>query len=126
MNRTIRRWLARLLWDVRHASPRFKAKHVENLPVRLMHDTVYVVGDEECVWVAAMLCPCGCSELIQLSLATDACPSWTVTLDGQGIPTLLPSVWRTAGCKSHFILYRGHVFWCRDDEEFPGSFDRWA
>ena len=26
--------------------------------------------------------------------------------------TLFPSVWREGGCRSHFIVWRGHILWC--------------
>ncbi len=32
-----------------------------------------------------------------------------------GAATLLPSVWRTTGCKSHFIIYKGRLIWCSSD-----------
>jgi hypothetical protein len=38
--------------------------------------------------------------------------AWRLRQDRFGV-TLLPSVWRTSGCKSHFILWRNAVWWCR-------------
>ena len=37
--------------------------------------------------------------------------------------TLMPSVWRTTGCESHFIVWRNQVWWCEfgsdDDRDTP-------
>jgi hypothetical protein len=40
-------------------------------------------------------------------------PRWEVRATGDLI-TLRPSVWRTKGCKSHFVLSDGRVHWARD------------
>jgi uncharacterized protein DUF6527 len=74
---------------------------------------------------AVLLCPCGCGETIHLSLATDATSSWRLQTHRGNRVTLLPSVWRTVGCKSHFIIYRGHIFWCSDDYEDWNASDGW-
>ncbi len=86
------------------------------MPHHLEPDIVYVIGDDECEWAAVLLCPCSCGETIHLSLVTDAIPSWKVQLHEGKRVTLLPSVWRTMGCKSHFIIYRGHIFWCASED----------
>ncbi|WP_456652091.1 DUF6527 family protein [Bradyrhizobium sp. LM2.3] len=37
---------------------------------------------------------------------------------GHRLPArLYPSVWRDGGCRSHFIVWRGHVLWCDRFEE---------
>jgi len=59
-------------------------------------------------------CPCGCSEIIMLSLNQSRRPRWTVTLDNRGRPTVDPSVRQTAGCFSHFWIRAGMVEWCAD------------
>ncbi|WP_414144281.1 DUF6527 family protein [Burkholderia territorii] len=56
-------------------------------------------------------CPCPCSETITLSLQKVHKPHWNLqaTIDGRG--TLYPSVWRTQGCRSHFWIRDGRVYW---------------
>jgi hypothetical protein len=48
---------------------------------------------------------------IALNMLPDASPRWQLHENTDG-PTLSPSVLRTTGCRSHFILRRGHVTWC--------------
>ncbi|WP_394350709.1 DUF6527 family protein [Chitinophaga tropicalis] len=58
-----------------------------------------------------MMCPCGCREQIHLNLVGKYRPCWSWSVDKKRI-TLSPSIWRTAGCCSHFFLRRGQVQWC--------------
>lgn len=62
--------------------------------------------------IVIFLCPCGCREKIYASLARSGRerPMWTLKKEG-GCFTLSPSINRTAGCKSHFFIERGHVRW---------------
>jgi uncharacterized protein DUF6527 len=55
-------------------------------------------------------CPSGCGELLSINLDPRQEPSWRLTIDGTGKPSLYPSVWRTSGCQAHFILRRGVVW----------------
>jgi Family of unknown function (DUF6527) len=88
-----------------------KSIAVEELPEKLRRQRLYLIG-ESTPWAAALLCPCGCGEVIHLSLLQYDFPSWCLQLDSAGIPTLSPSVWRTKGCKSHFFLKSGKIVWC--------------
>jgi hypothetical protein len=123
MKPIFRYWLAQLLRGARKQPPRFKGIRVEFAPQRPESNTVYVIGDDEGEWAVVFVCPCGCGQQIHLSLATDARPSWRVRQHARGRVTLVPSVWRTVGCKSHFIIYRGHVFWCADGADEWGATD---
>lgn len=123
MNREFLRWLGRLFRASKDRAETFQWTKVEGPPARLMANTLYLIGDDECEWAAAMSCPCGCGSLIQLSLARDSRPSWRVRRHRDGTVSLLPSVWRTVGCRSHFILYKGRIFWCRDLPDFGDSLD---
>ena len=101
-----RNWWA-FVWDRPYRSVR-----VEELPDHLAKKTLYIAGEGPHLWFVAMICPCGCGEVLQMSLLQDARPRWTVSVDSKGVPSLSPSVWRQVGCKSHFFLVRGHVQWC--------------
>ena len=70
------------------------------------------MGDNGHFSCAAMLCPCRCGQVIQLNLVVGTRPVWTVEIDSdtQAV-TLRPSIWRTKGCRSHFLLRRGRVRW---------------
>jgi Family of unknown function (DUF6527) len=85
---------------------------VDELPDSLEFRRVYVVGNGA-PWSVAMLCPCGCGEIIQLSLLVNDSPRWKVSYDKKGLPTLSPSIWRTAGCRSHFFMRGGTIVWCK-------------
>ncbi len=64
-------------------------------------------------WVL-FLCPCGCNNVITLSLQTAHRPHWLLYPSKDQRPTLRPSVWRDVGCFSHFILQDGRIYWCND------------
>jgi hypothetical protein len=112
MSSLFRNWLAHSLWSKRRDSTRFRWQRTAQFPSVLRADTIYEIGDDDCTWSAALRCPCGCGEMIHLSLVQDATPSWRILKAKSGLVTLLPSVWRTVGCKSHFIIYRGRIIWC--------------
>lgn len=112
MIRAFFQWLLRILGLER----RYRLVAVEDLPEHLVKHVVYVVGDGE-PWCAAMMCPCGCGAVIQLSLLRHERPSWRVELSNDGWPSLSPSVWRTLDCRSHFFLRNGEIVWCNADGE---------
>ena len=104
--RRFRNWWASA-WDRPYSSVK-----VEELPDRLAKKTLYIAGEGPHLWSVAMICPCGCGEVLQMSLLQDARPRWTVSVDSKGVPSLSPSVWRKVGCKSHFFLVGGRIQWC--------------
>lgn len=80
--------------------------------------------------LAVFQCPCGCKDLLTINLDRNAGVAWRHKLR-QGRLTLLPSVWRTSGCESHFILWENHVWWCfpwwdesSETTELPNEADR--
>ena len=95
--------------------PRIRYERVEDFPDRLSPSTLYVAGEEPYVWAAAMLCPCGCGDVIELNLMEQASPSWSVRQRRDGSVTLMPSVWRTKGCRSHFFIRNSRIDWCRSE-----------
>ncbi|HTT25329.1 MAG TPA: DUF6527 family protein [Candidatus Sulfotelmatobacter sp.] len=97
-----------ILWPGRR---RFRIVMVEELPDRLEKNKLYAIGAGT-PWLAALRCPCGCDDIIQLSLLEYESPSWSLRLEKDGAPTLVPSVWRSQGCKSHFFLRQGVILWC--------------
>jgi hypothetical protein len=86
---------------------------VEDLPDNLAKRTVYVVGPPGHPLHASMACPRGrCDIVLNMNLAPDDEPRWTVRTDALGRPTLNPSVWRTEDCGCHFLLRSGRITWC--------------
>jgi hypothetical protein len=93
--------------------PRFTACACEDLPETVEGGVVYLIGDKLNPWSAAMLCPCGCGSLIQLSLLPNDRPRWRAHRHFDGAVSLFPSVWRNKGCFSHFILRNGRIQWAQ-------------
>ncbi len=89
----------------------------ERLPSKIEKRMLYVVEEDGYEEQAAMLCPCGCGNILHMNLLPDERPYWTVTRHIGGIASLYPSVWRQVGCRSHFWFRRGRVSWCRPSLE---------
>src|SRR5881275_3049728 len=91
---------------LRHPSL-FRISYVEELPDVITGGQLFVVGENGFPWCAAMICPCGCGETLQMSLLLEGRPRWTFEEHNDCTPTLHPSVWRQMGCRSHFFLRKG-------------------
>ena len=67
-------------------------------------------------------CPCTCGDTLVINVDPGAGKAWRLRVDRSGL-SLMPSVWRTSGCRSHFILWRNQVWWCdwydEEDEDEP-------
>jgi hypothetical protein len=68
-------------------------------------------------------CPDGCGEVLSINLDPRSGPAWRL-YERHRVWSLFPSIDRTTGCLSHFILWRGHILWCdvfdqNDDMEVP-------
>lgn len=111
-------WIARVnRWFRLILDPRllYIASRVEDTPDILEQGVIYLVGDSPMPWAASFICPCGCGEVITLSLIQTDSPSWRARVLRTGSITLSPSVWRTKGCKSHFFIRKGRVLWAIED-----------
>lgn len=84
----------------------------ENLPTRLKQKTIYLFQEDSCLEYAAILCPCGCGQILYMNLIPDERPCWRVTQHPNGTASLHPSVWRKKDCQSHFWFSQGRVYWC--------------
>ncbi|MDR6472222.1 hypothetical protein J2777_005963 [Paraburkholderia graminis] len=91
---------------------RYRVVAIDEFPDRMASKTVYAVGEEGQYWLAALRCPCGCGDTIQLSMMEGQRPQWTLVDRHMRFPTLAPSVDRTVGCRSHFFLRSGKIQWC--------------
>jgi len=85
----------------------------EALPKTLRRRTLYVVQEDGYREQAAMICPCGCGQVLQMNLLPDEQPCWHLTEHEDGTASLHPSVWRKKDCGSHFWFRQGRVEWCR-------------
>ena len=104
----------------------YATKTTSEFPDRLDAKCVYLIGDGSVPWFAALLCPCGCSALIRLSLLDGDRPRWRARRHFTGTVTLEPSIWRKRGCRSHFFVRRGRIVWALESlashsPTLPGS-----
>jgi hypothetical protein len=90
---------------------KFRTVRAEELPEELKKHKLYAIG-EGMPWLAALRCPCGCGDTIQLSLLENDSPRWRLKREKDGSATLSPSIWRSKGCRSHFFVRKGRVVWC--------------
>jgi hypothetical protein len=95
------------------AKPTYAVVHLSEDPDEMQPETLYAIGENGHLWHVMMVCPCGCGATIALNVLPDDSPRWTLYDRSEG-PSLVPSVWRTTGCRSHFILRRGEIHWCHD------------
>lgn len=102
-------WITRL---VRRKPRPWGTTVVDEVPEKPRPATVYLVGEGDHLWFVVFVCPCGCGEAVQLNLLPDARPRWSAERHPDGTVSVAPSVWRVAGCRSHFFLRRGRVEWC--------------
>ena len=65
-------------------------------------------------------CPDGCGEMLTINLDRRSGPAWRFYQDDAAI-SMYPSVWRTTGCKSHFIVWRLRIYWCDWHEELEAT-----
>jgi len=84
----------------------------DSLPRHLPRKNLVLAREDGEDWCVGLLCPCGCGRTIELQVFPEARPSWQLAVDNKNRPTLHPSVWVKDGCKSHFWLRKGKVFWC--------------
>ena len=108
-------WLPRqlaALWPRRPLV--FRCARVEEFPDRLEREKIYLAGEGSNLWGATMLCPCGCGEAIELNLLKQVRPCWRASEHPDGTVSLVPSVWRQKGCRSHFFVRHGRIEWCRE------------
>lgn len=73
---------------------------------------VVVVGGSDYHKWAHLACPCGCGDIINLSLMKSHEPTWSLKIHW-GLPTFYPSIWKRDGCKSHFWIKKGKIKWSR-------------
>lgn len=106
----IARWFERLVGY----QPRFNTIMCDDLPDVCEANNLYIVGENNTYWMAALVCPCGCGDLIQLALDQTGRPRWQVFVNKRLEATLRPSVHRKVGCRSHFVFRDGRIIWCHD------------
>lgn len=93
---------------------RYVVRRESDVPDMPVDGALYLVMDGSGqAWLAVLRCPCGCGATIQLPMTASSRPCWHFRGPSER-PGLWPSVRRSTGCRSHFILRGGSVEWCRD------------
>jgi hypothetical protein len=106
-------WYERFLEFIGKRPTAYRVVFTEEVPDIVEPRRLYAIG-ENSPWLAVVSCPCGCGEVIHLSLLDADSPHWQLKIDRTGKPTVSPSIWRTKGCEAHFFLKAGVVRWCGD------------
>jgi hypothetical protein len=70
----------------------------------LKRNTLVIVMPNERPKSLKFLCPCGCGEIVSVNLMPEGGKAWRIIFEPKLGLSLWPSVWLTAGCRSHFIL----------------------
>lgn len=102
-------------WLLRRDRPGYHLVFIEGdeLPAMLPAQTLVVAREDDILWEAGLLCPCGCGDPLKLMLLAGVKPRWDIHISASGRPSLTPSVWRGQACRSHFWLRDGEIQWCR-------------
>ena len=90
---------------------RLKIINGDSVPTKMPLRSIILARDGDEDWCIGFRCPCGCCRTIELLVIDEASPRWDYSLDNNKLLTLHPSVWLKDGCKSHFWLKKGRVFW---------------
>lgn len=85
-------------------------EYVPDMPVSILSNKIYIIKEGNNPDTLLFLCPCDCGSKIYLNLLHDASPRWDISFTKSKI-TVLPSINRTIGCKSHFFITSGKVRW---------------
>jgi len=92
----------------------FVVQRCEDEPDSVAPGIVYIVGEKGHEWTASFVCPCGCSQTVRLNLIGHKNrDTWQVFGNRRGTATIVPSVWRYVGCRSHFVMRKGKIHWCK-------------
>jgi hypothetical protein len=91
---------------------KWRLVYVDDPPDAPARRRLYVVGTPDDPFQAVMDCPCGCRTPIFLDLVkSQGAQHWRLRIAPNGCPSLVPSVWRVDGCRSHFWLKEGRIRW---------------
>lgn len=103
--------------DFRYSEITFKDKTPANEEVG-KNEFIVVKYKGNNYW-AMFKCPCGCENVISVSLQRIHKLHWWVVKSRSGRPSLYPSIWQNKGCMSHFWIRDGKVYWCKNTGQAP-------
>lgn len=94
-----------------YIATKYKYVFVEELPEAIPENNVIIIAEDGIPDSLVFKCPCGCRTDIYLNLLKDAKPRWHFRISKKNKITINPSIWRKVGCKSHFFIGAGRIFW---------------
>jgi len=80
-------------WITSNLLPKHAVTVVEFLPERLDRKTLYIVQEDDYTEQAAMICPCGCKQILHMNMLSDERPCWSLREHPDGFHSLHPSIW---------------------------------
>ncbi len=100
----------RRLWRRQAYKRLLLVESMTEVPERVGAD-IYVVRRGGLDRRVVLSCPCRCGRRIDLNLATNQAPHWSVAVH-QGRVSIDPSIWlRKDQCQSHFFVRGNRVLW---------------
>lgn len=122
MFKVVKNFFRRLLLQLRDLN--YSVRVSENNPRdnEIEDDEIVIVGSGGYYKWAYIKCPCGCCDTISLSLMQKFSPSWKLKFDSSHRISLYPSIWKIAGCRSHFWIRDGKIEWSLSEWESENSF----
>lgn len=91
--------------------PKFECELINEIPESIPERKILVVDEGNLPDSLVFKCPCGCHSTIILNLLKDAKPCWNYQINKRGEISILPSIWRKIGCRSHFFVKEGRIIW---------------
>jgi hypothetical protein len=85
---------------------KFRIVRSEELPDKLKKHKLYAIG-EDVPWLAALQCPCGCGEIVQLSLLENDRPRWRLRKEKDGTAPSHPQFGKAKGANPTFFSETG-------------------
>jgi hypothetical protein len=98
----------------------FKIVFVDIQPERdnVLRKRIYIIRNYGLSKWVVMKCPCGCDEILTLSLMKNFKPNWKIKIDKKKRITISPSIWKQDGCKSHFFIINGRLKWTHSRTQY--------
>ncbi|MBK8945436.1 MAG: hypothetical protein IPM32_09225 [Ignavibacteriae bacterium] len=104
-------------WFIKLFKKKYSYNICDDFQENVSKNTICLIGYESNFDFLEMKCPCGCNELIKLSLVEFDKPHWKVKFFNDRI-SVSPSIWRNKGCKSHFFVKNSKIIWVKNKSHF--------
>jgi hypothetical protein len=89
----------------------------------LIHSGDFAIVERRKPRLIVLRCPCGCGDDLLINVDKRVGPAWRYYRNQYGM-SLYPSYWRDSACRSHFIIWNNHLYWCSGWETEQS--DQWS